>query len=292
MRGSFLKGAVVGFVCALLGGAAVALAGSGVGGVFNLGVSNSVDAKSTLSGASPSAQLQVTNTGSGSGAFGLGVTSKTDVATASFTNNSTGPGVQAQSAGAAKATVFAKNIGGGPAANFVVNSGVTPFTVNSSTKVSNLNADRLDGLDSSALQTRVGGTCPVGTAVRVVNADGSVVCQSTGAGGGGGFTALILLNGWTNAPFSTRNAAVEELGGIVHLEGAIGNGTSPVAFTLPAAFRPTTDVYVPVDLCNSTNGRLLIQPGGTVTVETEGGNFANAQCFTSLEGVSYALNAP
>jgi hypothetical protein len=37
MSGSFLKGAVVGLVCALLGGATVALAGSGVGGVFNLG---------------------------------------------------------------------------------------------------------------------------------------------------------------------------------------------------------------------------------------------------------------
>jgi hypothetical protein len=168
---------------------------------------------------------------------------------------------------------------------------VTPFTVNSSTKVNNLNADRLDGLDSSALQTRVGGTCPVGTAVRVVNADGSVACQSTGAGGGG-FTALTLLNGWTNAPFSTRNAAVEDLGGIVHLEGAIGNGTSAVAFTLPAAFRPTTDVYVPVDLCGGTNGRLLIRPDGTVSVYAEGGIFSNAQCFTSLEGVSYALNAP
>src|SRR5262249_16249313 len=55
MRGSFLKGAVVGLLCALLGGATVALAGSGVGGVFNLGVSNSVNAKTTLTGATAGA---------------------------------------------------------------------------------------------------------------------------------------------------------------------------------------------------------------------------------------------
>jgi hypothetical protein len=85
---------------------------------------------------------------------------------------------------------------------------------------------------------------------------------------------------------------VEVLGGIVHLEGAIAYGTNAVVFTLPAAFRPTTAVYVPVALCSAINGYLAIQPDGTVIVQDEGGGFANAQCFTSLEGVSYALNAP
>jgi hypothetical protein len=104
-----------------------------------------------------------------------------------------------------------------------------------------------------------------------------------------GTTALTLQNGWTNAPFATSTAAVKNLGGIVHFKGAIAGGTSPVAFTLPAGFAPTTTAYVAVDLCNATKGRLVIQPSGTVSVQAEAGAFANAQCFTSLDGASYSI---
>ena len=103
------------------------------------------------------------------------------------------------------------------------------------------------------------------------------------------FTPLTLHNVWTNAPFSTSKAAVRTISGIVQLKGAIAtSGTNPVAFTLPAGFRPATAVYVPVDLCNATNGRLFIQHSGVVTVQAEGGTFSNAQCFTSLDGASFA----
>jgi hypothetical protein len=162
MKGSFLKGAIVGFVCAALGGATVALAGSGINGVFNLGVSNSVDAKTTLTGASPGIQLQVTNTSAAAGTSGLAVNSASGATTGVFTNS-----------------------GGGPAGGFFVNAGVKPFTVNSQAKVGNLNADLLDGLDSPALQKRVTGTCAAGSAVRVVNDSGTVSCQAVGTGGGG-----------------------------------------------------------------------------------------------------------
>jgi hypothetical protein len=106
-----------------------------------------------------------------------------------------------------------------------------------------------------------------------------------------GFAPLALQNGWTHAPFSTSSAAMRDLGGVVHLRGAIANGASGVVFTLPAGLAPATSLFVPVDLCNATKGRLVIQPSGVVTVEAEGGAFANAQCFTSLEGVSFALSA-
>ena len=106
------------------------------------------------------------------------------------------------------------------------------------------------------------------------------------------FTSLTLKNGWTNAPFATSNAAVRNINGVIYFKGAIAtSGTNAVPFTLPAAFRPTTAVYVKVDLCNATNGRLFIAPNGVVTVQAEGDNFSNAQCFTSLDGASFAKSA-
>jgi hypothetical protein len=107
-----------------------------------------------------------------------------------------------------------------------------------------------------------------------------------------GWTPLTLQNGWTNSPFGTSAAAVHTISGIVHFKGAIATtGSNPVPFTLPAAFRPASVVFVPVDLCNATNGRLQIEPTGMVTVEAEGGTFSNAACFTSLDGVSFAKSA-
>jgi hypothetical protein len=200
MSASFLKGAAVGLTCGLLGGAAVALAGSGVGGVFNLGVSNSVDAKSTLTGASPNAQLQVTNTSIAGGTFGLGVNSASGATTGVFTNT-----------------------GGGPAGGFFVNAGVRPFTVNSTVKVTNLNADLLDGLDSTGYQRRVTGTCNAGSAVRVVNANGSVTCQSTGGGGGPSVLAGVVT---FVDPLDT--AGFIGMGGEANLTLAPGDAGSPV----------------------------------------------------------------
>jgi len=83
------------------------------------------------------------------------------------------------------------------------------------------------------------------------------------------------------------------INGIVHLKGGIKtSGANPVPFTLPAADRPAHKVYVPVDLCGGDNGRLVITPGGVVTVQTEEGtSWGNAQCYTSLDGVSFAPSA-
>jgi hypothetical protein len=79
-----------------------AVGGTGIGAIFNLGKTNTVNAPTVLTGANVTRMLQVTNSGTGSA---LSLTTKTNVA---------------------------------------------PLRVNSSTKVTNLNADKLDGKDSTA----------------------------------------------------------------------------------------------------------------------------------------------
>ena len=101
------------------------------------------------------------------------------------------------------------------------------------------------------------------------------------------FAPLQLKNGWTGGPFGTALPGLKTIGGVVHFQGAIATtGTNARPFGLPLAFRPTTNVYVPVDMCNATNGRLFIQPSGVVEVEAET-SFSNAQCFTSLDGATF-----
>jgi hypothetical protein len=103
---SGLKSAAVGGVAGVaLAVTAVALGGSGVGGVFSLGADNTVNKTTTLRN------------------------------TSSFS----GPQLQV------------KNTSGGPALNLQVASGKPPLTVNSSARVTNLNADTVDGTDSSQL---------------------------------------------------------------------------------------------------------------------------------------------
>ena len=104
-----------------------------------------------------------------------------------------------------------------------------------------------------------------------------------------GFTALSLINGWAQYGNGTRNAAVKIVGGVVQFEGAIATGVNNAQpFVLPASFRPSHPVWIPVDMNNATNGRLQIDTDGTVTVEAET-DFGNAQAFTSLEGASFHL---
>jgi hypothetical protein len=63
------------------------------------------------------------------------------------------PGVQGQtvSTDPGGAGIVGKNTGGGPGVRAIVNVGAPPLAVNSNVKVTNLNADQLDGLDSTTL---------------------------------------------------------------------------------------------------------------------------------------------
>ena len=124
LRSGIVGGIVAGAV--ILAGSAVA--GSGVGAVFNLGQANTVNHESLLAGSTAGDQLDVANVNTGSSAKALGLLGKSATAPA----------------------LNAANTGGGAALGLTVNSGKSPFTVNSATKVANLNADKLDGLDQSS----------------------------------------------------------------------------------------------------------------------------------------------
>ena len=98
MKPSFYKGIVLGAVVSILVlVASTAVAGTGIGGIFNLGQTNTVNATSALSGASVGAQLQVTNSGTGSGAQGIGAFSNSVAATLYGRNSGGGPGVSGRS---------------------------------------------------------------------------------------------------------------------------------------------------------------------------------------------------
>jgi hypothetical protein len=128
--------------------AANAFAGSGINGVFNLGELNTVDQQTQLSGnAGTNPQLRVENSSASGGA--LGVLGK--MTSASATADSAGVKGITASTNPSAAAVAGRNVGGGPAFFADVKPGAPPLAVNSSTKVANLNADLVDGIDSTNL---------------------------------------------------------------------------------------------------------------------------------------------
>src|SRR2546421_2052743 len=94
MKAAFYRGIVLGAAVSILVlVATVALAGTGIGGIFNLGQTNTVDATSALSGASVGPQLRVTNSGTGSGAQGIAAFNNSTAATLYGRNSGAGPAI-------------------------------------------------------------------------------------------------------------------------------------------------------------------------------------------------------
>jgi hypothetical protein len=122
VRGYFFRGVVLGAVTStLVLGATAALAGTGVGGVFNLGKSNTVNKSSSLAGSSSGSQLTVSNSSTSSGSRGLTV------------NGSSGT------------TALLAHNSNGSAATFQTPANVAPIAVSSSVQVPSLNASLLGG---------------------------------------------------------------------------------------------------------------------------------------------------
>lgn len=180
--------------------APTSLAGTGVGAVFNLGQTNSVNVPTTLTGTVDSRMLQVTNTNTGTGAGGISVVN----------SSTTAPSVRA------------RNTGGGPALALFTPNNTPPIVTNSTGLVANLNADRLDGKSSTDflrsstfraespvdIGTALGdGTftkllfCPAGSRLLSggpANLSGTSVMVESFPDGSGGWKARIHPNGLTD----------------------------------------------------------------------------------------------
>jgi hypothetical protein len=97
------------------------------GDPLKLGVVNTINAATTWSGAATSRLLSISNTSTAAGARALSLLSK-----------------------AAASTLYVQNTGTGPGVQISVAAGKPPLTVNGAAgKATNLNADKLDGLDES-----------------------------------------------------------------------------------------------------------------------------------------------
>ena len=198
MRKQLFAGILIGSVTStLVVMAAPAIAGSGIGAVFNLGKTNTVNAQSALKGATSGKSLQLTNTGSGGG---LGIT---------------------------------------------VGSGKAPITVNASAgKASNLNADKLDGVDSTGF-VRTAELYRFAFNESTGNADifsfGPLVFTASCLDDGGGqWEANIDVS--TTATNTVVNNQVVNPNGTVHLDDNTGSVLSTQSVTVTAYASTTFQV--------------------------------------------------
>jgi hypothetical protein len=218
MKPSFYKGIVLGAVVSMLVLATTAaVAGTGIGGIFNLGQTNTVNATSALSGASVGPQLQVTNTGTGSGAQGIGVHNNSVAAAIYGRNGGAGPGVSGRadkrnngvegvSAGSGASGVYGANTsvdGFGVAGRSTGAAGIGVFGnntggglgVSGKSTLSNGVQGTSAGAGSSGVFGENMTTSGFGIAGRAGSSGYAVFGDNTGGGWAGWFTGKTAIEG-------------------------------------------------------------------------------------------------
>jgi hypothetical protein len=215
---TFLKGAFAGGVgAALVLTATAAIAGTGIGGIFNLGQSNTVNATSALSGASVGAQLQVTNSSTDKAAQGIAAFNNSAAATLYGRNSGAGPGVSGRadktnngvegvSAGAGASGVFGANTstnGFGVAGRSTGASGIGVFGNNTGGGLGvwgkSTNANGVQGSSAGGSASGVYGentsTGGYGIAGRAGSGGNAVFGDNTGSGYAGFFQDKVYVGG-------------------------------------------------------------------------------------------------
>ena len=104
---------------------------------------------------------------------------------------------------------------------------------------------------------------------------------------------LTPIDGWHSgeAHFSTGGPAWTVRNGVVYLSGSVfqSSGNSGEIAVLPAAARPSRNLYITVYTANDTQGWLTIYTNGGIWASAN--PYSNAQGFTSLAGISFPAPA-
>ena len=144
--------------------------------------------------------------------------------------------------------------------------------VNSPTKVANLNADTIDGRDSSEF-----GLVPEVEPWHEVGGAGEPAFE-------GGFDNDATEHSRITP---TTVAFYKDPFGVVHLRGAALTRTASISgqwstvFTLPAGYRPPATVFP------NRRDELLIQPDGRIEAGVWTANDGSSYGFAALEGISF-----
>lgn len=203
-----------------------------------------------------------TNLGVGNYAHPFGVVLK-NCASINFTNNIVARNVVNLGIDVLTSSFIANN-------NFLTDSANTIFNIYEITALTVANGNKMapntfnGTLVASANNNDYEQTYNIGVA-------GSPAFQNTWANFGSGFTTAAYR----------KDAA-----GFVHLSGVVSGGTMNLAiFTLPVNFRPLTNDFTQVTVCNNLIGRVLVSHTGDV-IPAVGNN-----TWFSIDGISFKAEA-
>jgi hypothetical protein len=133
----------------------------------------------------------------------------------------------------------------------------------------------------------------LGATVGAGSASAAMARPAAAAATGVTWHKLTPIDGWQSgeAHFSTGGPAWTVRSGVVYLSGSVfqSSGNSGEIAVLPAAARPSRNLYITVYTANDTQGWLTIYTNGGIWASAN--PYSNAQGFTSLAGISFPLGS-